>query len=247
MFGTTDLDNINGLPPGPGFDPDGEDLSPGALSPQDLVARAKASISSASAVAPTGFGGMGGTPGWPPLGGMGGMSGMSTPMHGPATGTAPMDAPPRTAGPFDTAAPTWGIADSVFGNAGQMSAPVTPPPTAPYPTASGLMHHADIVAPSSVNTAGQTTASGASPSEILEEAEAEIKVRVKTGDLLYTRADLIMRRDNHLSAVVDGVLLDLGMISDELMGAMALAHQVHVSATHYMGGSIERRVPLVHH
>ncbi len=78
------------------------------------------------------------------------------------------------------------------------------------------------------------------------EAEAEIKVRVKTGDLLYTRADLMVRRDNHLSAVVDGVLLDLGMINTELMNAMALAHQVHVSAGHYLGGIIERRVPLVH-
>ncbi len=97
-----------------------------------------------------------------------------------------------------------------------------------------------------VEPSGSWVSSSVAGIEDQMEAEAEIKVRVKTGDLLYTRADLMVRRDNHLSAVVDGVLLDLGMINVDLMNAMALAHQVHVSAGHYLGGIIERRVPLVH-
>mgnify|MGYP000914639826 CR=1 FL=1 len=214
MFGTTDLDNINGLPATPGFDPEGPEGPQPALRPEDLVARAKASIAAASAGGSTGFGGMGlGTTGW----GMGFTDAKSS-------------TPPIAAPKSDMARPTG------FG--------LTPE----HEAETRSMRLPQANQESQVQEGQAPTAGAPQPrTDDLEEAEAEIKVRVKTGDLLYTRADLIMRRDNHLSAVVDGVLLDLGMISDELMEAMALAHQVHVSATHYMGGSIERRVPLVHH
>ncbi len=213
MFGTVDMNsinNINEMPRNPEWDQEGTETDlAGAgghsarLDPEDLVARAKASIMAASA---------------------GMEAGMSVGFSG------------------SVAEPPGPAVDMRVG------IEVEPEPSIPDHT---LLRSVDMPATSSPlwTPVTQTQTSARSMGdECLDdlEAEAEIKVRVKTGDLLYTRADLMVRRDNHLSAVVDGVLLDLGMINTELMNAMALAHQVHVSAGHYLGGIIERRVPLVH-
>jgi hypothetical protein len=78
------------------------------------------------------------------------------------------------------------------------------------------------------------------------DGRSETKVWVTASDTLYTRADLLVRRENHLGALVDGVMLDLGVINDDLASAMSLASQVFVRAGHVMGHQVERRVPIVH-
>lgn len=200
MFGTVDMDsinNLNDLPRNPEWDHAGagKDLRAGnghspRLDPDDLVARAKASIMATSP----------------------GVMAQNTSI-------------PEHAGP-----------------AVDMRVGLEVEPE------SQDLGHADLQREAQFGAATQSLSDSTNVGHFSEEleAEAEIKVRVKTGDLLYTRADLMVRRENHLSAVVDGVLLDLGMINTDLMNAMALAHQVHVSAGHYLGGMIERRVPLVH-
>ncbi len=78
------------------------------------------------------------------------------------------------------------------------------------------------------------------------EGRSETQVWVTASDVLYTRADLLVHRDDRLGAVVDGILLDLGPINEQLSSAMSLTNSIFVRATHYLGGAIERRVPLVH-
>lgn len=78
------------------------------------------------------------------------------------------------------------------------------------------------------------------------DGRSETKVWVTASDPLYVRADLLVRQENHLGALVDGVMLDLGIINDDLASAMSLASQVFVRAGHVMGHQIERRVPIVH-
>ena len=77
------------------------------------------------------------------------------------------------------------------------------------------------------------------------DGRSETQVWVTASDPLYVRADLLIEREGRLGAVVDGILLDLGRLNDELQAAIDLASQVHVRAGHYLGGLIERTVPLV--
>jgi hypothetical protein len=78
------------------------------------------------------------------------------------------------------------------------------------------------------------------------EGRAETRVWLTTSDVLYTRADLLVRQDDRLGAVVDGILLDLGPLNEQLLAAMAFTNSVHMRADHYLGGLVERQIPLVH-
>lgn len=78
------------------------------------------------------------------------------------------------------------------------------------------------------------------------DGRSETKVWVTASDPLYVRADLLVKRENHLGAMVDGMMLDLGVIGDDLANAMSLTSQVYVRAGHVCGHQIERRVPIVH-
>jgi hypothetical protein len=82
--------------------------------------------------------------------------------------------------------------------------------------------------------------------ETVVDGRTETRVWLTLSDILYTRADLFVHQEGHLGAVVDGMLLDLGPVNDRLRDAMELATIVNIRADHYLGGLIERQVPLVH-
>jgi hypothetical protein len=66
-------------------------------------------------------------------------------------------------------------------------------------------------------------------------------------DPMFVRAEhLILHLDlQRLSAVVDGMLADLGIISDDMMEVIQGRSQIMLHADHFAGGHVTRRVPMV--
>lgn len=66
-------------------------------------------------------------------------------------------------------------------------------------------------------------------------------------DPLVVRADMLVRTAERLGAVVDGIMLDLGILDEALLLSIADASHLEVRADHHDGGVVSRRVPIVHH
>lgn len=75
-------------------------------------------------------------------------------------------------------------------------------------------------------------------------ARGKITVR----DALVVRADVLINGEQgRLGAVVDGIMLDLGRIEPNALEQLAAHTHIEVEAAHPGGGTVRRRVPIVHH
>ena len=74
-------------------------------------------------------------------------------------------------------------------------------------------------------------------------------VQVTCSDALIVRADTLAldRADGRLTAVVDGIAVDLGLLNTQLMQLFNRCAHAEVSAPHASGGTVTRRVPVVLH
>lgn len=75
-------------------------------------------------------------------------------------------------------------------------------------------------------------------------------VEITCEDPLIVRADLLVvadqahQRGATLGAVIDGVMTDLGLISDDVLAALARTSDAAIHAPHFAGGHVTRRVPI---
>lgn len=72
-------------------------------------------------------------------------------------------------------------------------------------------------------------------------------VALECQDPMIVRADaVVVDRERHtLTAVVDGILAELGMLSDELLTLFVGQQKVMVTARHFSGHNVRRRVPII--
>jgi hypothetical protein len=74
-------------------------------------------------------------------------------------------------------------------------------------------------------------------------------VALECHDPMIVRADaVVIDRERHtLAAVVDGILAELGVLSDELLMLFVGQQKVMVTARHFSGHHVRRRIPIINH
>lgn len=75
------------------------------------------------------------------------------------------------------------------------------------------------------------------------------RVHVDCRDPLVVRADILVldTPTQTLSAVVDGMVAELGPIGNDIHVALAAYGQASLSAPHFNGGQVSRQVPVIIH
>jgi len=72
---------------------------------------------------------------------------------------------------------------------------------------------------------------------------------IECHDPMIVRADvLVIDRDTRaLGAVVDGVMADLGLLSEDVMNDLVARSHAVVGARHFNGGHVSRSIPIIKH